>query len=422
MKQTKKQSSRTIVNATPTSGNDSGRSDGKKPKNNVDGVRTLLFVAGLDYVITTLSLNYFAGSRLIDTRLLVSGFLSVDFLILVCWFLLVEVLLSFTAWALIAVFHIHQLPKFWSGLIHYCHLGLLFGSTVYICLSWHLALTPRTAGFVEIHTVPTPSPPTFWQYFEFLLFPTLIYQPSYPRTDRIDWRYFIQQIFLCIGAMTVLYFLCTEVIAPVLEQATATPAVESVIKLLLPFLIGYLLIWFLVFDTILSGFAEISRFQPRQFYLDWWNSTTVSEYNRKWNRPVHEWLMKYVYIEIQKNWSTSKITAGLCTFFVSAIAHELFFIVTFRIVRLYFLTLMMLQMPLYIFGEGLRDTKLGNFVFWQGIVLGIPLQVVMYAREAYGGESMFWTLQFPCICIATGTALFGGVLMLLARNNNKKRD
>ncbi|KAH3768073.1 Sterol O-acyltransferase [Pelomyxa schiedti] len=401
----------------------------------IDGARNLVFVLGLNYLITTFTLNYLAGRRIIDTRLLVTGFLSVDFLILVCWFLLVEIFLSFTAWGLIAIFQIHKLPKFWSGLIHYGHLSILFGSTMYVCLCWKLAFTPRTAGFVEMlvlclkmhsfvhyhrHTVPTPSPPTFWQYFEYLLFPTLIYQPSYPRTSHIDWRYMIQQLVLCVGTLTVLYVLTTEVIAPVLEQAIVSPPLESVMKLLIPFLLGYLLMWFMVFDIILTGFAEISRFKPREFYLDWWNSTTFSEYNRRWNKPVHEWLTKYVYIEVQNSWGCSKIVAGLCTFFVSAIAHELFFIVTFRIVRMYWLTLMMLQMPLYILGEGLRDTKLGNFIFWQGIVIGIPMQVVMYAREAFGGYSMFWTLQFPCICIASSAALLGGVLMLFS-NNHKKR-
>ena len=157
----------------------------------------------------------------------------------------------------------------------------------------------------------------------------------------------------------------TEIIVPVLESCKTANPLRSIMALMLPFTIGYLLIWYIVFECILNGFfylfcffaslttigfAEISRFKRREFYQDWWNSTTFAEYNRKWNLPVHEWLRKYIYLEViylkpmnsqikcQNRYHLCQFTASLMTFLFSAIFHELFFIVIFRITRLYWLT------------------------------------------------------------------------------------
>jgi len=397
------------------------------PKRKIDGLRSLAFVAGLNYVLTTFVVNYMTGRRIVDTSLFISGFISFDFLTLVGWFL-VEVSLSFTSLMLITILKIHTWPRIPASIVHYGHLLIPVISTCYICIFWDLALSPRTAGFVEMlvlalkmhsfvhyhRRTPTDKLPSFSDYFMYLLHPTLIYAPSYPRTKRINWGYIVRQSLLCLGAFLVLYVLSTEHIGPTLEASPTANPLQTVASLILPFLAGYILIWFMVFDTILNGFAEISRFAPREFYLDWWNSTTFAEYNRKWNRPVHEWLHRYVYIECQNRYGMSKFTSGMVTFLFSAVAHELFFIVVFKLFRLYFLTLMMLQLPLIIFGEGVKDTLLGNFIFWQGIVLGIPMQVVLYAREAYGGPSMFWTLQVPCFVLVASAATIGGLLMHFA--------
>ena len=39
-------------------------------------------------------------------------------------------------------------------------------------------------------------------------------------------------------------------------------------------------------ECICNGFAELSRFADRQFYEDFWNSTSQDEFARKWNRCV----------------------------------------------------------------------------------------------------------------------------------------
>jgi hypothetical protein len=42
------------------------------------------------------------------------------------------------------------------------------------------------------------------------------------------------------------------------------------------------------------------RFGDRQFYLDWWNSTSFNVYYRTWNTLVQDWLYTYIYRDLYK--------------------------------------------------------------------------------------------------------------------------
>lgn len=39
---------------------------------------------------------------------------------------------------------------------------------------------------------------------------------------------------------------------------------------------------------------QLTFFADREFYQDWWNSTTFDEFSRKWNVPVHSFLLRHV--------------------------------------------------------------------------------------------------------------------------------
>lgn len=41
--------------------------------------------------------------------------------------------------------------------------------------------------------------------------------------------------------------------------------------------------------------AELTFFADREFYKDWWNASTIGEYWRLWNMPVHKWMIRVVY-------------------------------------------------------------------------------------------------------------------------------
>ena len=80
-------------------------------------------------------------------------------------------------------------------------------------------------------------------------------------------------------------------------------------------------------------------FADRQFYEDWWNSTSWDEFSRKWNKPVHAFLLRHVYAATITSYRVSRTTAMFVTFLLSACAHELVMAVVTRKFRMYLFTM-----------------------------------------------------------------------------------
>jgi hypothetical protein len=59
-----------------------------------------------------------------------------------------------------------------------------------------------------------------------------------------------------------------------------------------------------------------------QFYTDWWNATGWSQYYRKWNSVVHNFLHRHIFLECKETLHLSTNGAMWATFLLSAIAHE----------------------------------------------------------------------------------------------------
>lgn len=66
-------------------------------------------------------------------------------------------------------------------------------------------------------------------------------------------------------------------------------------SILIPSVLCFVILFLMIFEQILNVVAEITMFADREFYSDWWNSTGFEEFSRKWNRPVHLFLYKYIY-------------------------------------------------------------------------------------------------------------------------------
>jgi len=65
-----------------------------------------------------------------------------------------------------------------------------------------------------------------------------------------------------------------------------------------------------------------------------WNSTSWDEFSRKWNKPVHAFLLRHVYAPTILSYRLSKTSAMLVTFLLSACVHELVMVVVTRKIRL----------------------------------------------------------------------------------------
>lgn len=134
-------------------------------------------------------------------------------------------------------------------------------------------------------------------------------------------------------------------------------------------------------ECICNGFAELSRFADRQFYEDWWNATSWDEFSRKWNKPVHTFLLRHVYASSMSSYKLSRQSAMFFTFLLSAAVHELVMAVVTKKIRMYLFTLQLAQIPLIAVGRipvVKRNRLLGNVVFWVGLYAGFPLLCVAY--------------------------------------------
>ncbi|RLN67996.1 hypothetical protein BBJ29_001448 [Phytophthora kernoviae] len=387
------------------------------------GMYNLAMLSGVLYTFTTLFTNLMTRKEPADMKLLLSVFYSTH---------LLEVFVTFACQALYA--YTALIPVYMAGtkmlsgrllinIVHHTLQSLLFFFTV-VCIVWRdWNLIHAVSAFIEglvllmkMHSYirtkleisrregKAPSPDVK-DYTMYLLIPSLVYEPNFPRTNRIRWGYVAEKTFSVILGISTLYIIVTNHVMPRLEDSgTVSPAL-SIVSLLLPFLGCYLLTWFIIFECICNGFAEVTYLADRDFYSDWWNSTTFDEFARKWNKPVHEFLLRHVYLESRDSYNISKINATVFTFFMSAALHECVFILMFRAVKMYFFMLQMVQVVIIVYGRGLRGTRLGNLSFWFGMILGLPLQAVIYSREYHGGEPIFMVIMMPAMIFG-----FGGML------------
>jgi len=205
-----------------------------------------------------------------------------------------------------------------------------------------------------------------------------VYDLEYPRTDRIRPLYVFEKTVATFGTFTLLYSVTEVFILPKIHQASFF---RAMLDLALPFMVAYLLLFYIIFECICNGFAELSRFADRQFYEDWWNSTSWDEFSRKWNRPVHQFLLRHVYTSTMRSHKLSKTSAMFITFLLSAAVHELVMVIVTQKIRMYLFMAQLIQIPLIAIGRipSIRRNKiLGNIFFWVSLFSGFPLLCVLY--------------------------------------------
>lgn len=405
------------------------------------GIYNLAMIAGALYTITTSLSNLLSRGDLYDAKLLLSVFYSWHFL---------EVLVTFACQSLYsytALIPVYMAGTRWfSGrrllinIVHHVLQSILFVFTAICIISRDWGTIHAVSAFVEclvllmkMHSYirtklelartagNAPPNPDVKDFTLYLFYPTLVYEPKFPRTDRIRWGYVAEKFLANALAMSMLYIIVTDHVIPRLEDSALMNPVLVVINLLLPFLGCYLMLWFIIFECICNGFAELTYLADRDFYGDWWNSTTFDEFARKWNKPVHEFLLRHVYLESLETYKLSKRSATLFTFLISAALHECVFVIVFRTVKMYFFILQMLQVIIIMYGRGLKGTRVGNYIFWFGMILGLPLQAVIYCREYHGGEPIFMNLMVPVMIAGFGSALAGSLMYMRSHQQQLAR-
>jgi len=230
---------------------------------------------------------------------------------------------------------------------------------------------------------------TLRNFVYYLLVPTLVYETEYPQTDRIRPMYILEKVIAFLGTFWLLYISVEHYIMPVLDNMKTMSPFETLIALLLPFMLCYIAMFYMIFELICNIVAELTYFADRQFYQDWWNSVTFDEYARKWNKPVHEFLLRHVYLESIHKYKVGKTWATFLTFFFSSVLHELVMVVVVKKVLFYLFFLQLFQLPLIYLGrmQFVRDRpRMGNIFFWIGLFWGPPMLCIAYLRDFYVTE------------------------------------
>lgn len=209
----------------------------------------------------------------------------------------------------------------------------------------------------------------------------------------INWEYVAEKSVATAGILFIMMLVSQSFIYPVVMQTIAMkeaglpllerlqlfPSILSV--LIFPFMMEYLMAWYIIWECILNLLAELTFFADRGFYADWWNSVSWDQFARDWNRPVHNFLLRHVYHSSISSMRVTKTTATLITFFLSALIHELVMWCLFKKLRGYLLILQMCQLPLVQLSRS-RFLKghatFGNLFFWVGIFTGPSLLCSLY--------------------------------------------
>jgi len=229
----------------------------------------------------------------------------------------------------------------------------------------------------------------------YLWMPTLCFQFWYPRSPSVKYSILLRHaigLFLCAVGIKII----VEQYMVVIVHNTFTIEMiqrlslfrlfghffERMLRLSIPTLYVWLLIFIGMFHHWMNFLAELTRFGDRNFYYDWWNATGFGEYWRKWNLPVHYFCTRHIYKPLL-NRGVPRLVASQIVFSLSALAHEYLVCAPLN-VRLsgLVITAFMMQTPLSLVTDGIiapEHPNFGNAIFWVAFCFtGQPIAILAF--------------------------------------------
>lgn len=221
----------------------------------------------------------------------------------------------------------------------------------------HAYLHPQTGereGIPELYeSCKYPKNITFGNLCYFWWAPTLVYQPVYPRNDKIRWLFVLKRLAEVLGLCVAMWILSAQYAAPTLQNSLTAMqnmdmfgTLERLLKLSTISLVIWLAGFFALFQSFLNALAEVMRFGDRSFYDDCessdsavqavprlgrrytdlhskgWNSDSLGTYWRTWNKPVSSYFRRHVFQPLMgRGWSYN--FSAIVVFTISAFLHEL---------------------------------------------------------------------------------------------------
>ncbi|XP_064401141.1 sterol O-acyltransferase 2-like [Halichondria panicea] len=222
---------------------------------------------------------------------------------------------------------------------------------------------------------------SFSKYLYFLLAPTLIYRDNYPRIPRVRPLRVLSHFIKCCISLAFVSIIVKEVFG-----ASFTQDWQLLAKMFLSCMLWGLILQFMAGYFFLhcwsNLFGELLRFADRQFYSDWWTCNSFSQFYRKWNLLVHDWIKAYVYQDLKnkfKNPVFNKMAFVPCIL-MSAIYHEYVLWAPLRFV----LPVLLLQYStfgLLLFALKPSSHSSWNYLIHVGLQVGVSLMVFCYVME-----------------------------------------
>jgi len=102
-----------------------------------------------------------------------------------------------------------------------------------------------------------PQNVTYAHFLDYLFIPTLVYQLEYPRTNTMRPLVVVEKVVATLGTFSLIYLITEHYIMPFTPKPEDS-LLKSFINLALPMMVNYLLIFYIIFECVCTGFAEIS--------------------------------------------------------------------------------------------------------------------------------------------------------------------
>ncbi|KAK6725654.1 hypothetical protein RB195_004148 [Necator americanus] len=251
-------------------------------------------------------------------------------------------------------------------------------------------IAKKTSGEI-VEPGTTTQWPTVEQYVYFMFCPSFIYRDEYPRTQTRCVKKAGIHFLHCFILIEYVNLVFTQYVFPWMDaldypSQSITTIVISLFAGIVPGMLCLISLFYGLLHSWLNGFAEMMRFADRQFYLNWWNADNMAEYYRNWNLVVHDWLYAYVYRDLSKLIGGRKglQIAQLGVFFLSAVFHEYWFGIAFRILY------PVMFMLYFVFGgiffsvsKLIKNKSVWNTVLWFNLLIGTGMFIAFYGQEWY---------------------------------------
>lgn len=363
-------------------------------KFNFQGINNLSYIISSLFLIQLLFRNIRKYGLLLCIPLETLTFTEIQSFFLFCCLNLLK---------FISIFYIvkHTKISFFILCIYEILIGLIINLTMthlyfsFFCVGFSLYVFVKIVSFIlenkfakEIKK-KRKMQNTLKNYFNFLLFPTVIYQRNFRRKIKINYLKIIKKFGILIITSLLLNFFADQIAIPTLNMLIFNTSfsifLEYFLILSIVTIIMFFLLFIIVFICVLPIFAEITYFRNRKYFSDWWNKRTVGEFWASWNKEMHHWFKSYIFKPMVKRNYSKRFAVFMC-FFVSGMFHEYAISVSSKTLRFYTFFGFMAQLVLMETTDRISKAipSLGNYLFWMMFcVVGQPICIWLNYKSQY---------------------------------------